>query len=106
MPPPKQKPVTPSRPVLSGRFFTHTAAAYRSSRHLRAIDLAEQLATLLVVARIAADRRETVRRERHEVLEREAPRDVLDVRVEAAVLVDRRGSRAAGWYRRSPGRTR
>jgi hypothetical protein len=27
MPPPKQKPVTPSLPVLSGRPFSHTAAA-------------------------------------------------------------------------------
>ena len=31
MPPPKQKPTTPSLPLLSGRAFSHFAAAMKSS---------------------------------------------------------------------------
>ena len=56
--------------------------------HLRAIDLAEQLAALVVVARITADRRQRVRRKGDEVLQREPPRDVLGMRIETAILVD------------------
>src|SRR4029434_2296471 len=56
--------------------------------HLRAIDFAEQFSTLGVVAGIAADRRQPIRREGHEVLERETTSDVLDVRIEPAVFMD------------------
>ena len=40
------------------------------------------------IAGIAAERRERVRREGHEVGQRESSRDVLDVRVEATIFVD------------------
>ena len=72
--------------------------------HLAAVDLPEQRRGLLVVARIAADRGQPVGREGDEVGDRQPPRDVLDVRVEAAVLVhDQDGRQFSG---RFAGRTR
>ena len=56
--------------------------------HLFAIDLAEELAAVIVVAGEAAYGGEAVGREGHEVGEGEAARDVLNVRVQAAVFVD------------------
>src|SRR5581483_4433634 len=56
--------------------------------HLRAIELAEQLQALLVVAGIPAERGQGVGRERDEIGDREPPRDILDIGIEAAILVD------------------
>ena len=74
----------------------------------RLIELGEHLARPVFVARIPAEREERVGREGDEVVERQTARDVLDVRVETAVLVndddsgscrrhwrDARGSRAS-----------
>jgi hypothetical protein len=49
---------------------------------------AERRARLVLVRRRAAEGRKRVGRQRGETFERNAPRHVLDVRVEAAVLVD------------------
>ena len=103
MPPPKQKPVTPSLPVLSGRAFSHTAAAYRSSAILARSTLPNSSPPLSSSPGIAAHRRQAVGRERHEVLERETARDVFDVRIESAVLVHDQDARQLGACRRSPG---
>ena len=54
---------------------------------LRLIELLEFGARLVFVAGVTAERGQRVRRHRHEVVEGQAPRDVFDVRVEAAVLV-------------------
>ena len=54
---------------------------------LRLVERAEQLARLVLVAGIAAEREQRVGREGDEVLERQAAGDVLDVRVQPAVLV-------------------
>jgi hypothetical protein len=51
------------------------------------LELAEQFARLVLVAGIAAEREQRVRRERDEVVERQPARDVFDVRIEAAILV-------------------
>src|SRR5439155_1779339 len=64
--------------------------------HLVAIDLAEELAAGIVVTWIPSDRREPVGRKRDEVGEREPARDVLDMRVQAAILVDDHHARALG----------
>ena len=76
------------------------AAATKSSRVLRLVQLGEGVARLVFVARIAAQRRQRVGREGHEAVEREAARDVLDVRIEAAVLVDHQHRRQPGVRRR------
>ncbi len=68
----------------------------KSSRVFGLIELREQLARLVFAfARVAAERRQRVGRHRQEVVERQAPRDVFDVRIEAAVLVDHEHGRAA-----------
>ena len=54
---------------------------------LRLVQALEECPRLVFVPRVAAERVQRVGRERHEVFEREATRDVLDVRVEAAILV-------------------
>jgi hypothetical protein len=61
--------------------------------HLRLIQLGGQLARLLFVAGVAAKRRQRIGRNRHEVVEREAARNVFDVRVQAAVLVHHHDAR-------------
>ena len=78
---------TPILPVQSGRDFQPERRRHEVFGLLGRSTLANSCAALVVVAGIAADRREPVGRERHEVGEREAPRDVLDVRIEPAVLV-------------------
>jgi len=55
---------------------------------LGAIDLAKELAAFVIVVWIAADRRQGVWRERHEVLQSEPPCDVLGMRIESPVLVN------------------
>src|SRR5258708_33791613 len=80
-------------------------AQVRHGRHevlgtLLRVELAEQCDGLLLVARIAAGGSERVRREGDEAVHREAPCDVLDVRTEAAVLVDHDdASRLAAHFR-------
>jgi len=46
--------------------------------------------------RVAAQRRERIGRKRHETLQRQAPRDVLDVRVQASVFVNHQHGRQLG----------
>src|SRR4030095_9461074 len=53
----------------------------------RLIELGEELARLVFVAGIAAQRIEPVRRERDEIVDGKTPRDILDVRIEPAILV-------------------
>ena len=65
--------------------------------HLAAVDLAEQLRALLFVARIAADRGQPVRRESDEIGDRQPPRHIFDIGIEAAVFVD---DQNAGSFRR------
>ena len=55
---------------------------------LRRVELAEHSACLLLVGRRSAERRQIVRGKRHEAFQRDPPCHILDVRVEAAVLVD------------------
>ena len=55
---------------------------------LLAIELADQRARLVFIRRRAAAARERVRRDREETREREPARDILDVRIEPAVLVN------------------
>jgi uncharacterized ParB-like nuclease family protein len=50
-------------------------------RHLGPIELGEKLQAFFDVAGIAADRREAIRRERHEVGNRQPPGDVLDIKI-------------------------
>jgi len=84
MPPPKQKPVTPS---AVGPRFQPDGRCVQVFRHLHAIDFPEQGSALFIVAWVAADRGQTIRRKRHEVRQRETPGDVFDVRIEPAILV-------------------
>ena len=95
MPPPKQKPTAPILPVHSGRDLRKSYAANEILVALFRVELGEELRRLFLVARIAAQRRQRVRRERDEVLDRKPARDILDVRIEAAVLVDHQHARAA-----------
>jgi len=92
MPPPKQKPVTPTFPLPSARAFSQRAGE-QILGPLRRIELGEQLAALVVVARVAAHGRETVRGEGIEVRQGKTPRDVFRVRIEAAILVDDENAR-------------
>ena len=88
MPPPKQKPTAPSLPFDSACAFSQLAAATKSSIIFGPSTVAERRRALLVVARIAADRGQAVGREGDEVGDGEAARDVLDVGIQPAVLVD------------------
>ena len=55
---------------------------------LRLVELAEQRARVVFVARITAQREQRVRRKRDEVFQRQTTRDVFDMRIQAAVLVN------------------
>ena len=55
--------------------------------HVGLLQLADHLAALVLVGRRAAHRREVIEAEREESLGSHAPGDVLDVRIESAVLV-------------------
>jgi hypothetical protein len=86
MPPPKQKPTAPSLPLQSAcdlRKF----AGHQVLDPLLGVLLGENRARLVLVAGVAADGRQRIRREGDVAHHREAARDVLDVRVEPAVLV-------------------
>src|SRR5665213_4334719 len=69
---------------------------------LRLIELREQRNGFFFIARVSAQRVQRTRCERDEVVEREAPRDVLDVRVEPAVLVDDQHRRQLARHLRRP----
>jgi hypothetical protein len=88
IPPPKQKP---DRAELAGAVRARLEPGRRGEEillHLARVDLLEQRQPLLVVPGIAADRCQPVRGEGDEIGEGEPVRHVLDVRIEAAVLVD------------------
>ena len=55
---------------------------------LALVETGLQRPAVVVVAGVAADRGEAVGREGHEALDRGAARHVLDVGIEAAILVD------------------
>jgi hypothetical protein len=86
-PPPKQKPIAPILPFESGRAFSHFAAATKSSNIFGRSPRGTSPRPVSS-SREAADRREAVGRVRDEVRDGEAARDVLDVRIQPAVLVD------------------
>src|ERR1700678_1941861 len=93
----------PDRAELAGRIGQGLQPCSRGGKirlHFGAVDLLEQRRALFVVAGIAADRSEAVGREGDEIGDREAPRHVLDVWVQAAVLMhdqdDRQLLRARG----------
>jgi hypothetical protein len=77
----------------------HFARRFRMLRHeghgtgqtcdaFRSVQGAEQLPHLRLVGRRSAVRRQDVGGERQEALDAKRPRDILDVRVETAILVD------------------
>src|ERR1035437_7651101 len=69
---------------------------------LRLIELGEEVAGLVFVVRVPAERRQRVRREGDEVVDRQTSRDIFDVRIEAAILVhDEYGGQLAGGFCRS-----
>ena len=83
--------------AVGARFQPHRGG-HEILGHLLAVDLAEHLAAFVVVTGKAAQRGEPVRRKRHEVREGEPPRDVLDMRIQAAIFVD---DDNAGQFRRA-----
>src|SRR5688500_17517745 len=60
---------------------------YKVFQHLAAITLGLQFLALLIVARITAERSQRIRRQCHVPGDTEAARDILDIRIQAAVLV-------------------
>ena len=75
-------------PVESGSLHQQLRRGNEVLPDLGLVQLAEQFARLVFVTGISAEREQRIRRERHEVVEREPTGDVFDVRIEAAVLVD------------------
>ncbi len=67
---------------------------------LRLVQLRLQGAPVVVVAGVAAERREPVRCEGEEAFQRRTPRHILDIRVEPAVLVDHEHRRPRALSRR------
>src|SRR5262249_10457399 len=57
-------------------------------RYLATIELAEKLRSFLFISRISTQGGEAVRGECDEVRDRQTARDILDIRIEAAVLMD------------------
>ena len=92
-PPPKQNPTAPILPLHCGKRLEEPHGGREIVDPLDGIERAEHLRGLLLVAGIAAERRERVRRESHEPVHREPAGDILDVRIEAAVLVDHHDAR-------------
>jgi hypothetical protein len=70
--------------------------------HLGLIELHEQRPRLVLVTRVAAPREQRVGREGDEAVERQAARDVLDVRVQAPVLVHHQHQRQRACGLRRP----
>ena len=65
-----------------------------AARGVAGIERADHVAGLVLIGRRAAERREHIDRQAEEAFERDAARDVLDVRIETAVLVDDDDGRA------------
>ena len=87
MPPPQQKPTAPTLPLLEFVALEEGDRGDAVGGGLCRVELLEHFARLLLVGRRAPERRQIVDRQRHEALERHATRDILGMRVEAAVLV-------------------
>ena len=88
MPPPQQKPTAPTLPVDFRVMLEERHRRGDAMRGLVGVERADHVARLVLVGRRAAERREHVDRVGEEAFERDAARDVLDVRIEPAVLVD------------------
>ena len=94
MPPPQQKPTAPTLPFDSAWAARNgTAAAIRATVAVRSSAPIISRA-LSSSAGVPPPARERVHREGQEALDGHAPRHVLDVRVQAAVLVDHEHRRA------------
>ena len=76
------------RPLHSGRDVEERHCGEQVLAALLRIEPGEELHRLLLVAGIAADRRQRIGGERGIAVDGEAAGDVLDVRIEPAVLVD------------------
>ena len=98
MPPPKQKPTAPTLPVRFGRAFSQLRGGDEVLGHLRASTCPNMLRRPFLRRRDSRRAGQPVGREGQEAGDAEAARDVLDVRIEAAVLVDHEdaGQLAAG----------
>ena len=68
--------------------FDEPGAVQHIGAQLGLVELRLQRAAIVVVAGITAERRQAIRRQREKTIHREPARDVLDVRVEPAVLVN------------------
>ncbi len=95
-PPPQQKPTAPTLPVEFGMVLEERHRGGGATRGLVGLEIGEHIARLVLVGWRAAIGRQHVGGEGEKAFEREPPRDVLDVRVEAAVLVDDEHCRALG----------
>ncbi len=80
-PPPKQKPVAADATAAVRASLEPAGGGDEILGHLGPVERSEQLAALVVIAGVAADRGQGVGREGHEVLQGEAARHVLGVRV-------------------------
>ena len=88
MPPPQQKPVTPSLPDDSACALRIARAVQHVGAQLALVEAGLQRAAVIVVAGIAADGKQAVGRQRQKPFGRGAARHVLDVGIEPAILVD------------------
>ena len=95
-PPPKQNPVTQTLPFESAFVFSHCAELTKSCDQLGLVDLGEQHAAFIVVARITAGCRQCIRCKRNKVLEREPPRNVFGMRIQSSIFVDDEYGRQLG----------
>ncbi|MBG6077759.1 hypothetical protein IWX85_003612 [Polaromonas sp. CG_9.11] len=71
-------------------------AAKKSSIALDWSSRGEKRPGLFFVGRITAQRRQRIRGKRHEAVQRQTPRNVFDVRVQAQVFVDHQHRRQSG----------
>jgi hypothetical protein len=114
-PPPQQNPTTPTFPVHFGARLQPCHCGHEVLAGLVLVQLCEELARRVLVAGITIEWGQRVRSEREVLLQGDSPGDVLDVRIEPAVLMHhqdaRQPSRALHRHRqvaahppRSPGR--
>ena len=75
-------------PLHSARDLRNADRRVKIFHHLLLVEAREKLPRLLLVARVAADGRQRVGCERDVTLHGEPPRDILDVWIEAAILVN------------------
>ena len=88
MPPPQQKPRRAEPPRRQLVRLEKPRAVQHVGAQLRLVEFPPKRARFVVVAGIAAERREAVGRERDVAFDRGAPRDILDIGIQSAVLVD------------------